>query len=194
MEADDDRIRGLGEQHVGIGDGAHAAVHHLDLDLGRRQLRQSIRQRFRRAALVGLDDDPQRRRAALGALGHEVLERLHPSRATVLRLALEPLALLRDVARRRRVGHDLEGVARLRHAFEAQHLHRRGRTRARHGLPALVVHRPHPAIELPADEVVPTAQRAVLDEDRGERTLAGVERRLEHGALRAPLGVGLEIE
>src|SRR5207249_3942774 len=86
------------------------------------------------------------------------------------------------------------GVARLRHAFEAQHLHRRGRTRARHGLPALVVHRPHPAIELPADEVVPTAQRAVLDEDRGERTLAGVERRLEHGALRAPLGVGLEIE
>src|SRR5213593_3483035 len=92
-----------------------------------------------------------------------------------------------------RVGHDLKGVARLGHAFEAQHLHRSGRTCARHGLPALVVHRPHPAIELPADEVVPTAQRAVLDEDRGERTLAGVERRLEHGALRAPLGVGLEI-
>src|SRR5436190_1724180 len=38
------------------------------------------------------------------------------------------------------------------------------------------------------------APRAVLDEDRGERALAGVERRLEHRALGPAVGVGLQVE
>src|SRR5256885_12969207 len=74
-----------------------------------------------------LDDDPEGRRAAFRPLGHEVLERLHTTGAAVLRLALEALALLCDVARRRPVRHHLERVARLRDAFEAEHPYRGGR-------------------------------------------------------------------
>src|SRR6266571_2618292 len=70
-------------------------------------------ERFGGTALVGLDDNAERRGAAFGPLGHEVLERLHATGATVLRLALEALALLRDVARRRGVGHHRERVPRL---------------------------------------------------------------------------------
>ena len=42
----------------------------------------------------------------------------------VLRLALQPLPLLRDLARLDRVGHHREGVAGRRHALEAEDLHR----------------------------------------------------------------------
>src|SRR6266850_240985 len=113
VEAYDDRARGFGEQHVGLGDRADAAVHYLDLHLGGRQLGEGIGQRLRRAALVGLDDDPQAGGPALRPLRHEVLEGFHAARAAVLRFALEALALLRDVARFRGVGHGEEGVARL---------------------------------------------------------------------------------
>src|SRR5438128_1424823 len=47
---------------------------------------------------------------------------------------------------------------------------------------------------LAADEGVAQPQRAVLDQDRGERPLAGVECRLEHGAVGAFVRVRLEIE
>ena len=43
---------------------------------------------------------------------------------TMLGFALEPLALLRDLARRGRVGHHEERVARFGHAFEPQDLDR----------------------------------------------------------------------
>src|SRR5207249_4330553 len=88
------------EQHVALGDGADAAVHHLDLDLGGRELRQCVGEGFRRPALVGLDDDAQQRGAARGALGHEVLECLHAARAAMLRLALEARARLSGFALR----------------------------------------------------------------------------------------------
>src|SRR5438445_4469617 len=124
VEADDDGPRGLGEEHVRVGDGADAAVHDLHLHLRRGKLRQRVGERFRGAALVGLDDDAERRGASGRALGHEVLERFHAAGAAVLRLALEALALLGDLARRSRVRHHAEGVARLRHALEAEDLHR----------------------------------------------------------------------
>src|SRR5205807_7092541 len=93
-------------------------------------------------------------RAAGGALRHEVLERLHAAGAAVLRLALEPLALLSDVARRGGVGHHLERVARLGYALEAEHLDRRRRAGGVHRLPALVIHRADAPVELPADEIL----------------------------------------
>ena len=48
-------------------------------------------------------------------------------------------ALLRDLARLDGVGHDREGVARRRHALEAEDLHRDRRTGLLHRLAALVV-------------------------------------------------------
>src|SRR3989454_4079248 len=80
-----------------------------DLDFGRRELRQRVGERLGGTALIGLDDDPQRGGAAFGPLGHEVLERLHPAGAAMLRLALQALTLLRDHARRPRVRHHAEG-------------------------------------------------------------------------------------
>ena len=77
--------------------------------------------------------------------------------AAVLRLALEPLPLLRDLARLDRVGHDREGVAGRRHALEAEDLHRDRRAGLLHRLAALVEQRAHAAGELAADEVVADA-------------------------------------
>src|SRR6184192_766497 len=119
VEADDDGARGLRQQDVGVGDGADAPVHDLHLHLRCGELGERVGERFRRAALVGFDDDTQRRGAAGRALGHEVLERLHAAGAAVLRLALEALPLLRDLARRSGVRHHTEGVARFGHALEA---------------------------------------------------------------------------
>src|SRR5213076_935897 len=112
-------------------------------------------------------------------------ERFHTARAAMLRLALEALALLGDFARGPGVRHHAEGVARLGNALETEDLDGRRRARRGDGLAALVVHGAHAPGELAADEVVSDAQRAVLHEDRRHRPLAGVERRLEHGAVRA---------
>ena len=143
MEADDDRARRAGQQHVRLGDGADAAVHHFDLHLGGRQLGQGVGQRFGRAALIRLDDDAERGHATLGGFGHEVFERLDAPGAAVLRLAFEALALLRDLARRRGIVHGEEAVARFRHTLEAEDLHRRGRSGIGFGATPLVVHRAH---------------------------------------------------
>ena len=45
------------EQDVALGDRADAAVDDLDLHLAGRQTDERIGERFRRTALVGLDDD-----------------------------------------------------------------------------------------------------------------------------------------
>src|SRR5260370_670997 len=85
VEPDDDRVRGLGEQHVPIGDPADPPVDGHHLHLRRGQLGERVGERLRGAALVRLDDDTQRRGTALGALGHEILERLYATGAAAAR-------------------------------------------------------------------------------------------------------------
>ena len=105
VEAEDDGAGGLGEQDVALGDGADAAVDHVDPHLAGAELGQRVGQRLGRAALVRLDDDAERGDLALLERAAEVLERLVPFGApAVLRLALEPLPLLGDLARLDRVG------------------------------------------------------------------------------------------
>ncbi len=115
-------------------------------------------------------------------------------RATALRLAIEPLATLRDLARRRRILDDEELIAGHRHAVDAEHLHRNRGTRALHGLAALVEQRAHAARVHAADEVVADVQRAVLNEHRRDRTLARIELRFDDGADGATIRVRLEVE
>ena len=74
--------------------------------------------------------------------------------APVLRLALQPLALLRDLARLDCVGDHREGVAGGGHALEAEDLDRNRRAGFLHRLAPLVEQRADPAGELAADEVV----------------------------------------
>ena len=68
VEADDDRVRRRGQQHVRLVDGADARVDDADLDLLVRQLRQRVGQHLGRALHVGLDDDRQLLDAAFGNL------------------------------------------------------------------------------------------------------------------------------
>ena len=144
MEADDDRAGRPREQNVALGDRTDAAVNDLHLDLGVRQLRQRVGERFRRTALVGLDEHAKRPLLAGRCRRHEVFERDRAlARAAALRFAVEPLATLRDLARLRRILDDEELVAGHRHAREAEHLHRNRRTRRLDLLAALVEQRAH---------------------------------------------------
>ena len=138
-----------------------------------RQLRQRVGERFRRTALVRLDEQLERALLAFRGVRDEVLERHRAlARAAALRLAIEALAPLRDFARLGGVFHDEELVAGHRHADHAEHLHRNRRPRFLHRLAALVEHRAHAPGEQAADEVVADVERAVLHEHGRDRPLA----------------------
>src|SRR5687768_7868337 len=112
VEADDDRASRASEQNVALGDGTDAAVNDLHLNFGIRELRQCVGERFRRTALIGLDEHAERPLLTGRCRRHEVLERDRAlARATALRLAVEPLAALGDLARLRRIFDDAELVA-----------------------------------------------------------------------------------
>ena len=59
VEADDDGVRGCGQQHVALGDGADAGVNDLDAHLLGGHEDQRIGQHFDRAGHVALDDQRQ---------------------------------------------------------------------------------------------------------------------------------------
>src|SRR5207237_6488570 len=80
-------------------------------------------------ALVRLDQDTERALFAGRRLRHEIFERDASARRTpALRLAIEALTALRDIACRGRVVDDKKLVAGHRHAFHTKHLCRNGRT------------------------------------------------------------------
>ena len=161
----------------------------------RRQTDERVGERFRRTALVGLDDDVERVRNAGRGLRHEVLERDATARsATALRFAIETLAPLRDFARRRRVFDDEQLIARHRHALEAEDLHRNRRAGLLDRLAALVEQRAHAAGVHAADEVVADLERAALHEHRRDGTLARIELRFDDRAGRATIRIRLEVE
>ena len=194
MEADDDRLRCLGEQHVALGDRSHAAVNHLHCHLVGRELRERVGESLGRATLIGLDDDVERLDITLFDLPGEILQRQAPRGTPVHRFTVEALALLRDLARRLGVPHHREVIAGLRDTIEAQDLDGHGRTRLFHPLPTLVEHRAHAAGEVPADEVGPDLQGPVLDEDRRNRTLTRVQRAFDHRPSGIAIRIGLLVE
>jgi hypothetical protein len=120
VEADDDGVRGGGEEHVRLGDGADAGVQDADADLlGGHALERSsamtstepctspLTMRLRSltpACLICSARPSSETRGALGELGFALLH----------------LAVLRDALGLVAVGHDEEGVAGVGHAFEAE--------------------------------------------------------------------------
>src|SRR5215204_6314203 len=196
VEADDDDraprrlgLRRRGEQHVRLGDGADAGADDAHLDRVGRELGERRLQHLDRALHVGLDDGQQfldlrlaeRLDAALGGLRERLLARDH-------------LAVVRDLLRLGDVGDDLEGLARLRHALEAEHLDGRGRAGLVDVVAAVVVHRAHLAEDLPDDERLADAQRALLDEHRGDGAAAAVELGLEDNAGGQPRRARLQVQ
>src|SRR6185369_9083320 len=98
VEADDDRVRGRGEQHVGLGDLAHGRADDAHRDLARRQLLQRLAQRLDRAVHVALDEHLELVRAALAEAVVERRERDRLGRAELV-LAVQGGALARHLAR-----------------------------------------------------------------------------------------------
>src|SRR5689334_19845818 len=145
VEAQHDGARRFGQQHVALADGADATVDYVHPDFTGAELGERVGQGLRRAALVGLDDDAERGDAALLERAAEVLEAGALLAPAVLRLALEPLALLGDLTRLVGVGDHREGVACRGHALEAQDLDRNRRARLLHRLAPLVVQGAHAA-------------------------------------------------
>ena len=118
-------LRGRGEQHVRLVDGADAGADDANLDLVVRQLGQRVGEHFGRALHVGLDDDRQFLHAAFGDLLLERLEREPAALGAERALLGLRLTERRDLARLGRVGDGLERIARLRQAGETEHFDRR---------------------------------------------------------------------
>ena len=195
MEADDDGARGLRQQDVGVGDGADAPVHDLHLHLRCGELGERVGERFRRAALVRLDQDTERALFAGRRLRHEIFERDASARRTpALRLAIEALTALRDIACRGRVVDDKKLVAGHRHAFHTKHLCRNGRTGGLDDLSALVEQCAYAAGEQAANEVIADTQRTVAHKDGCDGPLARIELRLDDRAFGVTIRIRLEIE
>src|SRR6185437_15692792 len=97
-------------------------------------------------------------------LRHEVLER-HDALcgAAALRLAIETLTALRDLARLHRVFHDDELIAGHRNATDTENLDRNRGTGVLHGATALIEQRSNAARVHAADEIVADVQCSVAD-------------------------------
>ena len=192
VERDDDGVRRRGQQHVRLVHRADAGVDDADLHLLVRQLGERVGEHFGRALHVGLDDDRQLLHAAFGDLRLQRFERepaaLRAERA-VLRLLLAERG---DLTRLRRFG-DLEHVAGLRQAGQAEHFDRRRRPRRLGRAAAVVDERAHAADDRAGDERVADAERAVLHEHGRHRPAALVQLRFEHGAGRVALRIRLQL-
>ena len=75
MEAENDGAGGLGEQDVTLADLAHAAQDDIHPHFRGAQLGEGIGQRFGRAALIGLDDDPELGDGTFLQRARDILER-----------------------------------------------------------------------------------------------------------------------
>ncbi len=197
VEADDRGVGRGGERDVVLGDAADGAVHERELHLVALELAEALGERLERALHVGLQDQVQRGRLARLDLVEDVLE-LHAAVVTagVAALVRQPLPLLAglgDRLGRLLVGGDTELVAGARHRRQAEHLHRRRRAGFLDLLALVVDQRPHAAPRRAGDDRVADLQRALVDEDGGDRAAADVEVGLEHDALGPALGVGGEL-
>ncbi len=117
---------------------------------------------------VALDDEVEVLHAGLLDLLGEAFER-DAGALGELRFALLHLAVLGDALGLVAVRHDQEGVAGIRHAFEAEDLDRCGRAGFGDGAAAIVEHGADLAEGVADDVAVAGTEGSVLDEDRRRR-------------------------
>ena len=129
---------------------------------------ERVGQHFDRALHVALEDQVEVLHAGLLDLFGESFER-DAGALGELRLALLHLAVLRDALGLVAVGHDEEGVAGVRHAFETEDFDRSGGSGFGDGASAIVEHGADLAEGVADDVAVASAQRSVLHEDRWRR-------------------------
>ena len=192
VEADDDRVRRRGQQHVAFVDGAHAGVDHADLDLVVGELLQGLGEHFGRAAHVGLDDDRQ----FLDFAGLHLLVQLLQGEAAGFgeRGFLLPLiAEIDDLLGLGGIGDHLEIVAGFGQRIETEHFDRRGGLGLADLRAAIVLHGAHLAEDRAADEEIADGERAVAHQHGGHGTASAIQLGFDDGAHGGTAGVGLEV-
>src|SRR5262249_49238526 len=102
------------------------------------------------------------------------------------------LAIFHDVASLRFIS-DLEIVTCVGRALEAEDFDRGRRWRRFRGAPAIIKHRAHFSENRAADEEVAGVQRAVLNQDRRDRTAALVDARFQYSADSRRVRIRLEL-
>ncbi len=174
VEADDDRAGGLGEQDVAFGDRADAAVDDLDLHFRVRRAGERVGERFRRPALIRLDEQLERCALASRGVRHEVFERTrHPrrprgssprdrgaraaARSPARRPSPRPRGTGRRPSARRTMPSTCTGIAGPASFTGLPRSSNIARTRPEY---------------MPQMKSSPTLQRAVLHQHRGDGTLA----------------------
>ena len=192
-EADDDRLRGVGQEDVALGDPADALEEDADRDLGVLELLELLDQGLERALDVGLEDQVEALDLLLGHLAVEVLERDGLALAEGDAAGAEP-AGLGDLAGAGDVVDDGELLAGGR-------ARRRGRRprRASTGRPRSTERplsskrartRPKPS---PQTITSPTVSVPSWTRTVATHAAALGDRRLQAGAGRRPVGVGLQL-
>lgn len=192
VEADDDRLGRVGQEHVALGDAADRGLEHTDLDLGGADLLALVLEHVERALLGGLDDDADLLDVGVGHLREHAVER--DLGLGQFGLALAVAALLGGFHRLLQRVHDVELIAGVGHLVDAGDLHRhRGRGLA--DALAAVVGDVADATEAAAgDDVVTDLELALLDEDVGDGAAALFGAGLDDRAAGGAAEVGLELE
>src|SRR3954471_6953830 len=197
VEAVDDRVGGLGQVDVVLGDRTDTAADDADADLvlgADVDVEQRILERLHRTGDVALEDQVELVDLTLLDAPQRVLER-HPAPALgQLGEPLPRLPLVGDLAGHAVLGHCHEVVARTRHAGQTQHLHRPRRRRLVDLVAVLVEHRPDATVGVSGDDRVTDAQGAALHEHGGNRTATTVEVRLDGHTLGRPRRVGPKVK
>src|SRR4051812_31518942 len=193
VEAQDDDVVGQRQVDVALGDPADAAVDdpqrqvvaHLDLH-------QGLLERLHGARVVALDDQVEL--AGLLERGVEVLQADPLAHRRVLRVADAGLPAVGDLPGDTVFLDDEERVTGPGHGGEADDLHRPRGQRLLELVAVLVEQRPDAPVGVAGHDRVALAQRAALDQHRGDGAPALVQLALDDDALGVLLGVGTQVQ
>src|SRR6476660_4415498 len=193
VEAQDDDVVGQRQVDVALGDPTDAAVDDPERDLVvDLDLHQRLFERLDGARVVALDDQVE----LTGLLERrvEVLEADPLAHGGVLRVADPGLTTVGDLPGDAVLLDDEERDTGPRHRGEADDLHRPRRQGFLELVAVLVEQRPDATVSVAGDQRVALAQRAALDEHRGDGATALVQLALDDDTLRVLLGVGAQVE
>src|SRR4051812_39580232 len=193
VEAQDDDVVGQREVDVALGDAADAAVDDPQRDLVvDLDLHQRLFERLDGARVVALDDQVEL--TGLLERGVEVLEADPFAHGGVLRVADAGLAAVGDLPGHPVLLDDQERVAGTGHRGETHDLHGAGRQGLLQLVAVLVEQRPDATVGVAGHDRVALAQRAALDEHRGDGAAALVQLAFDDHTLRVLLGVRAQVQ
>src|SRR4051812_15662748 len=181
VEADDDRVGGRGEHHVGLVDAARLRMDDVDRNPFLWHFRELVLERLQGAGDVGLEDDVELLDLALLGPGEDLVEADLASLTAGQRLGFESVsALPRHLAGLAVALDRLHELAGVGDAVEAEHLDRHSRDRLGDRFAGEVLHRPHSAPLRPGDQRIADVEGSALDQDGDDGAAAGIKLGLDH--------------